>query len=125
KLKDNEAALVVATRVAELYPEFAPAVAGRAVVLARLGRRVEAHREIERARLLSDDPEILYQAASVYAVTSLKNGDDRAKAIELLRQAIREGYSDLNGLATDTDLDAIRDHPDFRAIRQAAASLFR
>ena len=37
QLKDLDAALVVATKVADLYPEFAPSVAGRALVLARLG----------------------------------------------------------------------------------------
>jgi tetratricopeptide (TPR) repeat protein len=125
KLKDPEAALLVATKAADLYPEFAPAVSGRAVVLARLGRRDEAHKEIERARLLSDDPEITYQAAAVYAVTSATNADDRPKALALLRQALREGYGNVKCMATDADLDLLRSSRDFIDIQQAAASLYR
>ncbi len=125
QLKDLDAALVVATKVAELYPEYAPAVAGRALVLGRLGRRAEAHKEIERARLLSDDPEITYLAAAVYSLTSVKNADDRAKAIALLRQALREGYGDVKGMATDSDLDSLRNFRDFLEIQQAALSLYK
>jgi serine/threonine protein kinase/Flp pilus assembly protein TadD len=125
KLKDNDGALVVATKVAELYPEFGPAVAGRAVVLARLGKRDEAHKEIEKARLLSDDPEVLYQAASVYAVTSKTNPSDRAKAIALLREALKNGYANLRGMATDGDLEPLRGAPEFQEIRRAAGTIFR
>ena len=124
-LKNLDAALVVATKTAELFPEYAPALAGRAVILARLGRREEAHKEIERARLLSDDSEVTYQAACVYALTSTKNADDRPKAIALLRQAIREGYCGVKGLATDTDFDSVRTSRDFLDLQQAAASLYR
>jgi serine/threonine protein kinase/Flp pilus assembly protein TadD len=124
QLKDNEGALVVCTKVAELYPEFAPALAGRAVVLARLGKRDDAIKEIERARLLSSDPTIIYQAASVYALTSKTNPKDRAKALKLLREAFNAGYRDLKGIASDTDLDPIRDDADFLLIRQSAEGLF-
>jgi serine/threonine protein kinase/Flp pilus assembly protein TadD len=124
-LKDLDAALVVVTKAAELYPEFAPAIAGRAIVLARLGHRDQAIKEIERAQLLSDDSHITYQAACVYAITSAKNDDDRPKAIALLRQALRAGYSDMRNLATDADLNALRSSRDFLDIQQAAASLYR
>ena len=124
-LKDLDAALVAVTKAAQLYPEYAPAVAGRAVVLARLGRREEAHKEIERARLLSDDAQITYQAACVYALTSAKNAEDKPKAIALIRQAFREGYGDAKNLATDNDLDALRSSRDFLDVQQAAVSLFR
>ncbi|MBN9122974.1 MAG: tetratricopeptide repeat protein, partial [Planctomycetes bacterium] len=125
KMKDNDAALAVATKVVGLYPEFAPALAGRAVVLARLGRRDAAHKEIAKARLLSEDAEILYHAACVYAVTSKDEPADRAEAIKLLRQALREGYSDLSGLFKDPDLAPIRETKEFKEIQQSAVVLFR
>jgi serine/threonine protein kinase/Flp pilus assembly protein TadD len=125
RLKDNQSALAVATRVADLYPEFGPAVSGRAVVLARLGRRADAHKEIEKARLLSDDPQITYQAASVYALTSSTHPADRPRALALLRQALRDGYGDVRGLATDPDFDPLRKTSEFLDIQQAAKTLAR
>ncbi|MCI0705049.1 MAG: protein kinase [Planctomycetia bacterium] len=124
-LKDQEAALTVVTRAVELYPEFAPAVAGRAVILARLGKRADAHREIEKARLLSSDPEITYQAACVYSLTSANTPEDREIALNLLRQALRDGYSDTKCLATDPDLGPLRGQYEFREIQRAATALFR
>lgn len=126
KLKDNAAALLVTTKLAQMYPEYAPAIAGQAVVLARLGRREEAHKEIERARQLSeDDPEIIYQAASVFSLTSAKHNEDQAKALALLRQSLSHGYADLRSMATDPDLDPIRETKEFHEIRRAAATIFR
>ena len=125
RLKDLDAALVVITKATQRFPEYAPAVAGRALILARLGQRDDAHKEIERARLLSDDPALLFQAASVYALTSAQNAEDQPKALDLLREAIRKGNSDGKKLATDHDFDAIRNSRDFLDIQQAAASLHR
>ncbi|MFM8274999.1 MAG: protein kinase domain-containing protein [Gemmata sp.] len=122
--KDLPAALTVADRLVELYPEFALARAGRAVVLARLGKRDEAQKEIERAQLLSDDAEVSFQAACVFALAAGKNPDDKAKALDLLRRAIRDGYSDPRGL-DHADFDNVRTHPDFRGIRQAAETFLK
>jgi serine/threonine protein kinase/Flp pilus assembly protein TadD len=123
KLKDNEGALAVATRVAELFPEYGPALSGRAVLLARLGRRAEAHKEIEKARQLSDDPEITYQAGCVFALTSSAHPPDLAKALALLRQAYHDGYTAGCATAKDPDLDSIRDNEEFREIQRAAKTL--
>jgi tetratricopeptide (TPR) repeat protein len=126
QLKDNETALAVTTKVAERYPEFGPAVAGHAIVLARLGRREAAHKAIDRARQLSDDAEVTYQAASVYALTSVRHPDDRSEALALLRRALlREGYNNVRGLGTDPDLAPIRDTREFREIQQAATVLHK
>jgi eukaryotic-like serine/threonine-protein kinase len=128
KLKNNEAALAVVTKAVELYPEFAPAVAGRAVILARLGQRNEALKLIEKARRVSSDPEILYTAACVYSLTSKNEADrqaDQAEALELLRRAYKDGYRDLRGLAKDSDLDALRGLRKFKEIEQAAYALYR
>ena len=89
------------------------------------GKRAEAHKEIAKARLLSDDPEILYQAACVYSITSKTHEARPAEALELLRQAYQEGYRDLSGLANDRDLENIRGLKEFKEIQQGADALFR
>jgi serine/threonine protein kinase/Flp pilus assembly protein TadD len=123
KLNDNRAALEVSTRVAELYPEYGIAVASRAVLLARLGRREEAHEQIEKARAVSDDPEVTYQAALVYSLTSATHPEDREKALALLRLAIREGYRAIETLAVSPDLDPIRKSLEFLDIQSFVSGL--
>lgn len=126
KKKDPAGALAVIDRAVELYPEFALARALRAVLLARLGRRAEAHQEIEKAQLYSDDGEVSYQAAAVYALTA-QNRDDQAKAISYLKDAIRDKFGDIRGakMKADPDLDPIRMHPDFQGVQDAAETLTR
>ncbi len=118
---DLPAALTVATHSCELYPEYAPFRANRAVVLARLQRRTEAHREIEKAQQLSDDAEITFRAACVYALTSSIVKDDQGKALELLRKSIRKRNN--AGLSKEKDLDSLRNLAEFQAIVQAVATL--
>jgi eukaryotic-like serine/threonine-protein kinase len=123
KLNDLPGALTLATQAIQLYPEYAPARASRAVILARLGQREEAHKEIAKARTLSADPGIIYRAACVYSLTSSKHPDDGNQALKYLWQALSEHYRDRGGLARDKDLDPIRTHAEFRKIEEAAASL--
>ncbi|WP_162667770.1 protein kinase domain-containing protein [Gemmata massiliana] len=125
KEKDPRGALKVATRVVEFYPEFALGRSGRAVLLARLKDRDGAHKEIEQALLLSDDAEVSYQAACVYSLTSATNPEDKAKALEFLRQAVRDGYSNLPGLALDPDLEPVRKSKEFEGISYAANRLVK
>ena len=144
KLKDNETALVVATKVVELYPESGLAVANRAVILARLGRRNEARDEIAKARQLSAaDPEVTYQAASVFAlasavpatgqggafdlltlaVTSTNRAADQARALDLLLKAVNQGYRNAHRMGTDADLNAVRHTREYQDIQRAAVTL--
>jgi tetratricopeptide (TPR) repeat protein len=125
KLKDNDKALAVIDRVVKAYPEYAPGAAGRAVLLARMGRRAEAHADVERARLLSDDAEILYQAACVYSLTSKEDEKDLPRAVKLLRESLRKGYANLRRMATDPDLEPLRATGEFQEIRRAADTLYR
>lgn len=123
KLHDLPAALALAKQANEFYPEFAPTRAGLAVILARLQRRDEAHAEIAKARLISDDADIMYRAACVYSLTSANHPEDRSQALKLLRQALSEGYRDNGGLAKDSDLDPIRKLAEFNDIEKAASVL--
>ena len=61
-------AIRVLDRAVELYPEYAPAVAGRGVLLARAGRRVEAVRDAEVALVRDSRAPNLYQVGCIYAL---------------------------------------------------------
>lgn len=122
-LKDQPKALEVASRATEMFPDSAPLRANRAVLLARLGRRDEALREAEKARLQSDDPTLTYQLACVYAQTSRTVPADQAKAFALLRQAFRDGFRDVAMFDKDRDLAPVRKVAEFAAITRAAREL--
>lgn len=109
-----------ATRIA---PGFAPGWAAQAVVQARLGNREEAHTAIQKALLLSGDPEIVYQAACVYALTSPQDADDVATALGYFRQCLRDGYRQFNHIEQDKDLEAVLSRPEFQKVFTAARNL--
>ena len=106
-------------------PDFASARIGRAVLLARLGKRPEAHEDAQRAMLLSGDPKVTYQAACVYSLTSATNPADKAIALELFVKALRDGYRLFNVVEKDIDVDAIRKDPRFRSALLAAKELVK
>ncbi len=122
KLNRPEEALRALDRAVALYPDYVPARGGRGVVRARLGRR-EAALEDARACLARDgSPRTRYQVACIYALTSRQEPADRRNALELLATALRQGYG-ANLLATDTDLDPLRELPEFQRLAAAAALL--
>ena len=118
---DLESALALATHGCELYSQYAPIRTNRAVILARLQRRKEAHEEIEMAQQLSDDPEITFRAACVYALTSTTEKGDQKKALELLKKSLRK--RDIAGLSKEKDLDSLRNLTEFHEIVKAATTL--
>ena len=123
--QDAKRALELITRAADLYPEYAPARAGRAVLLARRGQRDDSHKEAERALTLSADPLITYQLAGVFAQTSVAKPADADRAFALLRQAIRDGFADPRTLGADPDLAPIRTRPEFTALTNALKDITR
>jgi Flp pilus assembly protein TadD len=96
--------------------------AGRGVLLARLGRRDQALRDAREAERLDPRPEVLYQAAGVYALTSEKNPADRHEAFRLLAAALRQGHG-FDLLEIDPDLRPIRGQPEYRRLFEAARTL--
>src|SRR6185295_12504066 len=86
------------------YPDHAPALAGLAVVLARLGERDLAHRRAADALERDSSGITRYQAACAYALTSRQQPADARQAIVYLRQAIDDRFG-LTYLGHDTDLD--------------------
>jgi serine/threonine protein kinase/Flp pilus assembly protein TadD len=125
KLGADEDAIVISAKAAAYYPQFAPARVGHAVLLARLGRRDEAHAEAGQALVLSEDPSVLYQVGCVYALTARTHPGDAGKALDLIRKAYRGGYSNVRQLDHDTDLKALRAMPEFGALAASVRELFR
>jgi tetratricopeptide (TPR) repeat protein len=122
-LKDDAGALKVLDRVAELYPEYGPARASRAILLARLGKNEDAHREADAAGKLSNDFTVIYRRACVYAITSKTQEQDRKQAILLLKKAFREGYHRVDAYESDPNLDGLRDLPEFKEVVKAVKGL--
>lgn len=78
--------------------------------LAQVGRKEEAKIQAAKAIELSpDDPLMLYNAACFYAIMG-----EKAKAIQSIRDAIAVGYGNFEWLMRDTDLDSLRDEPEFK-----------
>ncbi len=118
-------ALEAQKKAVECGPDFGSARAGLAVLLARLGRRADAHAEAQQALLLSADPGVTYQVACVYALTSEAEPADRGRAVDLFRKALRDGYRNFKLIGADKDLKAVRDLPEFRDALEAAKVLVK
>src|SRR4029077_10667385 len=96
--------------------------AGRGVSLARLGQREKALADAEDALLIDTRPPNLYQVACVYALTSRQNPQDRLRAFELLSYGLKGGFG-LDIVDSDSDLDPIRQTPEFGRLVAAARQL--
>ncbi|NUN71216.1 MAG: protein kinase [Bacteroidetes bacterium] len=80
--------------------------------LAQVGRKEEAKVQAAKAIELSpDDPLMLYNAACFYAQMG-----EKTQAIQSLRDAISVGYGNYEWLQRDTDLDSLRDDPEFKEL---------
>ena len=121
--KDSTTALALVTRAVELYPEYAPARAGRAILLARLGRRDEAHEEAARAHTLSADPAITYQLAGVYAQTSKTPPADAVRAADLVRRPPGHRFRPRRTFDADADLDPVRRRPELADLSKVLKDL--
>jgi len=119
KPADAVAALDVAI---EFYPDSLPSRAGRAVLLARKGDRAAAHRDAALCLGQNPSPDITYQLAGVYALTSKTKPEDAQIALRLLRDALAQGYG-FSLLAIDTDLDPIRGTKEFQGLLAAAKAV--
>jgi eukaryotic-like serine/threonine-protein kinase len=106
-------AVGVLDRLVEAYPGYVPARIGRAVLLARQGRRTEAIVDVRESLDRDRSPVTLYQAANVFALTSRHEPADGDRAVPLLAAALWCGFG-LDLVDGDSDMDPIRDLPGFR-----------
>ncbi len=63
------------------------------------------------ARLLPNDARVRYNLACSLCLLGRKRD-----ALVALKQAIERGYNDFEWLAQDSDLAALKDHPEFQAL---------
>jgi len=119
----TEEAVATLDRAIGLHPNAVAPRAGRGVLLARLGRRAEAHEDARFAQKLDSGPSNLYQLAGIFALTSRTDPDDLRGALRLLAASIGRDPGWLNVVPKDPDLDPIRDRPEFRRLIEALAAL--
>jgi serine/threonine protein kinase/lipoprotein NlpI len=122
--RDEEAVQVLDKAVAS-HPGYVKALAGRGVLLARLGRREAAIRDAQAVLAMDDSALGVYQAACVYALISKDSPADRAEALRLLAAAVRKDGSWLSVAGKDPDLDPIRDQPEFQDLLKALQVVVR
>jgi hypothetical protein len=99
----------------EVAPDSLPTRAGRAVLLARTGDRTAAHHDADHCLGLGPGPDIVYQLAGVYALTSKAHAEDARMAYRLLADALRQGYG-FEHLETDPDLNPLRETEEFKKV---------
>jgi len=90
------------------------------VLSARLGRMAEA--DSIGARLIDDARPYMFGAPRIWAARIAAAKGDRAAAVALVHQALREGYSRLYSLHADQDFETLRDLPAFQDILRPRAS---
>jgi TolB-like protein/Flp pilus assembly protein TadD len=91
------------------HPDDARAHMYFAVDLAQVGRKEEAKSKAAKALELSpEDPLMLYNATCFYSQMN-----EKKLAIESLRSAFAVGYANYEWLKRDTDIDPIRNEPEF------------
>lgn len=80
-----------------------------AVTLAKLGNFDEAKKEGEKAIELSpNDPIMMYYGACLYARL-----DEKQRAVELIRDAVNNGYENYEWIKRDPDFENIRSEPGY------------
>jgi serine/threonine protein kinase/Flp pilus assembly protein TadD len=107
--------LAAVNRLVELYPGFVQARIGRGVLLARQGRRDEAHADVRESLARDRSPATLYQAANVFALTSKSVPSDAERVIPLLSAALWNGFG-LDVIDDDSDMQPVRERPDFKKL---------
>ncbi len=106
--------LQIAERHLELNPDDARALYLGAVALMQLDHRERALDWAKRAHAIDpDDPGVLYNVACLYALAGLAD-----TALECLERAVDNGFGHREWLDNDTDLDSLRSHPRFQALRE-------
>jgi serine/threonine protein kinase/Flp pilus assembly protein TadD len=113
-------AIAALDRVLALVPTSLEDRAGRAVLLARVGRVAEAREEIEVCAPGARNGMTLYQLASAALVAG-----DKARGLALLRAALRKDPLLGSQMPADPDLQSVRKDPTFLNLLAAAGTLSR
>lgn len=123
RLQRLEPALEVAERRVSGQPGNPAALASRAVILARLGRRDDAHADAAHILKRPVSALVSLQLACVYAITARTDPADVAAAINYLRMALAADPRLAFRAAQDPDLDSIRAMNQYKSLMAAANQL--
>ncbi|MEE8167076.1 MAG: tetratricopeptide repeat protein [Myxococcota bacterium] len=106
--------LEVAEKHLELNPDDARALYMSASALMQLDQRDRALEWGQRAYAIDpSDSAVLYNLACLYALGGLTD-----EALDCLDRAVENGFGHREWIDNDTDLDSLRNHPRFKALRQ-------
>jgi tetratricopeptide (TPR) repeat protein len=111
-------AVLVLDQVMKQVPNSVNDRAGRAVLLARVGRSPDALREVEAIAKLGDDALFHYQLASAAIIAG-----DKSLGLNHLRSALRKDPSFATQMPVDPDLRSIWKEADFLNLIAAANTL--
>jgi eukaryotic-like serine/threonine-protein kinase len=106
-------ALASLNKLIELDESNASALVGRAVLLARMGRRDDAQTDLNRALKVSSEPTILFQGACCLSLTSNSGIGDGAKGLVMLSRALELEPSLYARAKSDPDLENLRANSEF------------
>ena len=120
-----EAAIAVLDDAVRFHPESVEARIGRGVLLARLGRRAEAHRDGVQALKQDDSALTLYQAACIHALTSKGVKEDAREALRFLALSVRKEDRWLDVARTDPDVDPLRRIPEYAPLIRSLEMLIK
>lgn len=120
-LRQFEDAIESLTRLIELRPEQPLFRADRGVLYARNGKNDLAKKEANEALKSNPSADVLYRVGCIYSLTAL-NDRDRHRAVYYLSLALKAGFG-AELLATDRDLDNLRESPSFRDLEGYVAKL--
>ncbi len=112
-------AVKVLDAAVERFPDYLLARAGRAVLLARVGKADAARKDAAAALDGSPPAVVCYQAACVYLLTA-KTDADRKTGVALIRRALRLDPAWATLMPTDPDLKAVWNSDEFRQLIRAA-----
>lgn len=113
--RENEA-MVMIDRLLQILPSDPAALAGKAVLLARQGKREAAVTGVQTLLQTSTEPRFLFQAACALSLTSSQHTTDSAKALTLLLRAITADPGLAFRAQTDPDLANLRATDEFKAL---------
>lgn len=117
KLNRTEEAIAATDRLLAFSPDNMNGRAGRAVMLARIGRNEEALAEAKRCMELASSPATIYRAGCVYAIASAKDPKYREEGVRLIATALLRGFGHEH-LLSDSDLDSLRNDERFRKLME-------
>jgi tetratricopeptide (TPR) repeat protein len=112
KAKDYDNAIKEFTLAIQKYPQYDVAYSNRAVVYMQQKKFNKAMDDLQKAfEINPNNPMVHYNFTCFY---SLRNQLDRS--LDSLDKALELGFNDYDALRTDTDLNTVRKHPEFKKI---------